>query len=535
MSAFANIDHAGGLKLAARRMVLATSCPPLAGLWRGFYSALAAQAVRLFKQYPGIQTVYLRRGFAKGEIVPGISDIDFALIGELSDPELADLTDRYHRLARRSSLLDQSLEIYTSASLLTLYNERYDLQYRFMEGKSTWRLIYGHDFLQELPDLPSDKLVGGLFYEIKVWWALFAGKLLRNNRLSNDVVTRNSTCYKAVAEVLKIQTALDGGPLTFSRVQALEYSKNGLHDEDRQLVEQLQQVARRRFLGDDPSLVDQTLRFLLRRLDDLHGRFATHPILAPIEGIRQCVEFDPAEHFPAGPERGHSHTILEHVKQWPAYRSAHQLSSAFFNLDDTVLFISIDPAQLPSMAQLKSLIALHSAGQKSLSRRLPLFLLLDHAAFQIDPDDLQKSWQTILIPGGNPDLFELLQHPQCVIDGSPRLGLRGASWNELIQHFFVQEKSLFYGLLDDPAIYKLNLPDFFRTFWKTAQLVLMNRAVARGTALYPLTLPAIQRHLAAEGMPLPPALNALSQMPPLQSNQVAALIPNALAYLKEIK
>lgn len=536
MNAFAQTAHAGGFKLAARRLVLATSVPPVVNLWKGLYAALTAKAVRLFKQYPGVHSVYLRRGCAKGELIPGISDIDFALIGSCTDVELADLNQRYERLARRTALLDQSLEIYTPDALQRLHAQSPYFQYRFTEGQATWRLIYGRDYLRELPPCTTDQLAAGLFYEIKVWWALFAGRLLLSNRLADDVVTRNSLCYKAVGETLKMESALDGGPLTFSRAQAMQDACVRLPEHQRTLVSDLQQIAAARFLTDDPALVDRTTQFLLTRLDQFYGRFAHHPLMRTPGSITQRVEFNPDMHFSPGAEQDHIHNLIRHAQIWSGFQAARTAASTFFNLDDMLLFLQVDAARLPTFEQLKSLIAMHWPVQERLTRRVQVFLQLQNACFQLDPDSLQKSWQSILTPEANPDVFEVLHHA----DASGAIDRQSSGpWNELPRHFFIQEKALFYELLRDPSIYKLNLLDFLRTFWKTAQLVVMNRGMARGIALYPLTIPAILSHLASENIPLPETLHPLIDAYQAElsghSTDAAALIPRALHFLKEIE
>ena len=102
----------------------------------------------------------------------------------------------------------------------------------------------------------------------------------------------------------------------------------------------------------------------------------------------------------------------------------------------------------------------------------------------------------------------------------------------------MEEKTLFYELLEDPAVYKLNTLDFARIFWKTAQLVVMNRSAAREEIVHPLTPAAIARALADEGVPLPENLMKLAddyrRELAGEPRDVADSIPAALRYLREI-
>jgi hypothetical protein len=148
------------------------------------------------------------------------------------------------------------------------------------------------------------------------------------------------------------------------------------------------------------------------------------------------------------------------------------------------------------------------------------------------------SWQSILSPPSNPDLFELLGRPEFTVDGGSYQPNTSFTWNPFVEHFFWEEKMLFYRLLQDPSVYKLNNLDFLRIFWKTAQLVIMNRSVKKNEIVYPLTLPTIERSLAEEGIPLPGELNSLAgayrDEIKGKATGIASLIPRALLYLKEI-
>jgi hypothetical protein len=163
---------------------------------------------------------------------------------------------------------------------------------------------------------------------------------------------------------------------------------------------------------------------------------------------------------------------------------------------------------------------------------------LPNAAFQIDTGDFKKSWQSVLYPSCNPDLFELLGRSEFKLDGEDYHPNKFPVWPPPVEHFFYEEKMLFFELLENPSIYKLNNLDFLRIFWKTAQLVIMNRSVEKDKIVYPLTLPAIEEALIAENIALPHKLkilaNAYRNELRGKSDDIALLIPYAINYLKEI-
>ena len=142
--------------------MLATSFPPLLQIYRLAYVVVGRLAIRLFRRYDAVKAIYLRRGGARGEILPLVSDIDFALIGDkLGDADREELFDDYNALVRRTTLLDKSLELYEEDEFFDAYRVNDYARYRFAEGKKTWKLLYGRDYVAELPDLPPGEMSGG--------------------------------------------------------------------------------------------------------------------------------------------------------------------------------------------------------------------------------------------------------------------------------------------------------------------------------------------------------------------------------------
>jgi predicted nucleotidyltransferase len=528
-------------KLSIRRLVLATSFPPILHIYRFFYGMVTFMALRIFKKYPAIKAVYLRRGGARGEILPLISDIDFAVIGEqMEEEDKKNLYRDYEKLARATTLLDQTLEVYDEETLHKHYQTNDYFQYRFMEGKETWKLLYGKDYLLDLPTLPIEKMYGGFYTEIKVWWSLFAWRFFQDRKYNDEAVTRNNACYKTVSEILKMDLALNHHVLTFSRNEALEQAKAHLTGKERLLVDKLQVIARKSFRMDEEGILDETKDFLLNYLDRFYWKFRDHPFAHSIKDVLQRIDCPEVERFESEKNSTYVRQLVNYLKEkWSyTYKGTHLVSSAYFNIDELLLMIEIDPKRFPTVMDIAALNRFHWNAQRQTISPIKLFLLLPNAAFQIDSDDLKKSWQSIVCPPCNPELFELLGLPESVIDGRGYQPVMGSVWTPLVEHFFWEEKLLFYELLDNPSIYKLNSLDFLRIFWKTAQLILLNRSAQSDKILYPLTVPAIERALAAEHIPLPAPLEPLSvaywNELEGKTTDIAILIPTAIDYLKKI-
>jgi predicted nucleotidyltransferase len=529
--------------LWVRRMVLATSVPPLLSLYRACYGGLIRRALRLFGRYPGIKAVYLRRGCAKGEDLPGVSDIDFAVIteeGALSEGERQELNRAYAKLARFTAVLDPSLEICDEAEIQRQYAADDAARYRFTEGKRTWRLLSGRDCLQDLPESAAGDLDGGCYAEAKIWWSLFSQRSFHGTAANLDIVNRNTICYKAVSEAVKMELALHHGELTFLRSEALQRGKGFLGGEERALVERLEKVARQRFLRREDGLHEESMRFLLRGLDRCCGRLPERPFARGLEGYRIRVDCDPAECFAGAAESDAAWELARHAqREWPeSYCGAHLVPSSFFSLDELLLMIKLDPDRLPTPAQIADLYRRHQELQARPRRRMSVFLLLNNAAYQVDARHLHQCWQAILCPPCNPEVFALLGRHGFALDVPAARPSVAPVWTQFAQRFYAAEQELFVRLLDDPALYKLNSLDFLRTFWTTVQLLLINRSARSRKVLYALTLPALERGLAQEGMPLPAPLGVLADAyrdeVAGRESEIETLVPAAIRYLKEI-
>jgi hypothetical protein len=213
--------------------------------------------------------------------------------------------------------------------------------------------------------------------------------------------------------------------------------------------------------------------------------------------------------------------------------------SVHFNLDELLLLVAVDPERPPSFDLLAAAAREHRARAAASAGRLRLFVLLANAAFQLDAEDIEQSWQSILWPPSNPDVFALAARTDRRVAGAPLGGPARPAGGALIRGFLSSEHVAFGELLDDPAIYKLETLDLLRVFWKTAQLTAMQRGISRRELVFPLTPDAVRRALVAEGRPLPdrlqPLADAFAAALDGRRPDVAELVPDAIAYLKEIR
>jgi hypothetical protein len=499
-------------------------------------------ALRNFRRYSEIKAVYLRRGGATGRIQPLISDIDFVIIErDLKEEDKEELIDFYERLAKATTILDQSLEIYNEKDLLKLYDTNDYFQFRFTEGKETWKLLLGTDYLADLPNLPIEKMYGGFFTEIKVWWSLFAWRFFQSRKYNDEPMTQNNVCFKTVSEILKMNLALNHDHLIFDRIQALQLSNSYLSLEEQKYLERLNQVVQRRFRSRDDKFLEDTKVFIICYLNRFYKEFMNHSCARPLKTIPQQVDCAVHDAFLNEQTNAHLKKLVKFVKErWSdVYLGSYWVHSAYFNMDEILFMVKLEPTKVPSVDDLCAFYNYHCNAPSNLKSRIRIFLLYPYAAFQIDPEDLKKSWQSILCPPCNPDVFELLGRPEFCLEGNSHTQFRSVGLTALVEHFFWEEELLFYELLENPLIYKLNSFDFLRIFWKTIQLVLINKSIQKKTIHYPLTLNAIERALEEQKISIPHELRYLKQayLELLLGKvyDISNMIPKALNYLREIK
>ena len=529
------------VRLLIRKVVFATSFPPFISVYRFFYELVIKLTLKVFIRYPKIKAVYLRRGSAKGEIIPLISDIDFAVITNgISEEDRIKLLSGYDKLVKFTTLPDKTLEIYDEQSFFNKYESNNYFQFRFMEGKQSWKLLFGKDYIAELPDLPIEKMYGGFFTEIKVWWTIFEWRFFNNRKYGNEPVTINNTCYKTVSEILKMNLALNENVLEFDRKKALQISRQSFTGKDIRFLEKLENISAKNFRSNRSNILNETKDYVLKFLDNFYKEFKSHPYSSSLKEITQKVILLKHEWFLTDEINNHVNKLVDYVKEnWSyTYKGSYLVTGVYFNIDEFLFMVQINPLYIPSVQEFAEFNRFHQNINPELKSRIKLFLLMPDAAFQLDTDDFNKSWQSVLYPPSNPDIFELLNRTEFKLDGEDYCRDNSLLWTKPVEHFLSEEKNLFYELLDNPSVYKLNNLDFLRIFWKTLQLVIINRSVKNGEIRYPLTLHAIESALDAECMKLPGELRILHEAYRSElkgePEDISLLFPHAVDYLKEI-
>jgi hypothetical protein len=447
-------------KSKVRYFLAWSSSPRLLTVYRWMYRLPIWVAVLMFRRCRGIHAVYLIRGCSKGEITPGVSDIDLILI--VNDD--AKQRQRAEKVFHILQILTAGLIPYSPAFVLSHEELHYRWRttpiwrYRFQEGKSNWSLLHGCDALASLPAITGIELRGSCVAEMNYWWVQYCELILQTDKYRNDFVLRNSIGYKAVAEVLNARHALDTGEFCYSKEEALR--RDGSPFSLKLLA-----AAANRFRRGDRTLEEDAYRFLITALLDVWGRFRDHPFLEVHPDIVQELEC-PCQEIQKEKLDAPFREISQHLSdQWGKMcRGVHLIKSAFWKLEDSLLLIDADPALLPSLDDLEQLIALR---KRVYDRQRPpayLFLRLGDVAFPITPTAPTDYHRGVITPATAPDVF--LQ-----------LGERNVYWTSHTSWYLTDWQRNRQWADASPL--------------KRSQLKMIARSAADGRVKYPLSLRSI--------------------------------------------
>jgi hypothetical protein len=527
------------VKLWIRWMVVATSRTPLRHLYRAIYRAHIAVAVRVARRFPQTKAIYVTRSVGRGEIALGVSDIDVVVVGAWPEQEQIRLMRRLGALTAFSPLYDSGMwqQVHNQAALRNLWETDYFFQSRFNEGRAEWRLEFGHNIVAELPPMPKERLGGGYYMEVRSWWLHFIASAFGSGPTARDAIFRNSISYKSVTEVMEIAESLrTGRGITESRKQSLRRAIGRSIGRERDFLERLERSGKNNHLHFSGDIQQGSLRLLLPLLDRIHADLRALPSFAALGDFR--VDAQPEELLVTEQARAHARRLAGHLKRsWPSYRAAYLApSTACFAMDELLLLIEIDPAQLPDLSQLRALCELHAETRAQVPQRVALYLLMPAGACQLEFVSFTEMWRVLIFPSSNPDLFTLIRRPEFLVDGRPQGDLPAPVWSRFAYDVAVEEVNVRRSVLSKvtPDVFPSSI-EIVRNVWRHLQLEVLIRTAAQGPALLALSPAAVSRALRVLGRSEDTLLELLEgayreELAGRQSD-VRPLVPRIMAYL----
>ena len=450
-------------KRRIQRFIVWSSRPPLLSLYTALYRLIIRIAVNVFARYSDVLSIYLCRGCAKNEIVPGISDIDFAIFVKDDSTQIESIRSSFARLSSATAKL---IDFYpnlvkTRTQLEQDWSAAPQWQFRYLEGQSNWKLLYGEDILASLAPLSQQQQRSSCVAEINRWWIVFAQLMLNTSRYHGDDVMRNSTCYKCITELANALHGLKHGEYRYSRA-------SGLQGIEASLAARLSSLLKKRFLAPDNGLMDETFHFLQQSITELWNDFRRNPYLYIYAPVSQRLDATGSQLNTA--EQRYVEALTKFLAARPEfqYRSLHTIRSAFWDFDDLLVLIDLDENPLPLVADIARLTAHHQEIRRQQSCSVFLFLRIGPIAFPITPQVPRDLYRAVLTPATMPDVFLQLGEPEVY-------------WTDYTQWYLCDRKNRQWG---NACVNK------------KLQLDIISKSVAQGSVLYPLTASALKQHSA---------------------------------------
>lgn len=244
-------------------IIIKTSFPPLSLLYKMLYLGAVKLAVHVLRDVRGVKAIYLRRSVSHQEIIYGLSDIDLSVIvddekktgvGSVKQ-EVSSAYDKLSHIVPLFGQADRELGLYSTSEFFGLYANHPFFRYRFNQGKQDWKLLFGEDIVESLPELQDNGLYLPATEELKIWWwSLLNAEVSSAHRLAQ--FKKKYLWYKAIADASKVYLFVCQGEKISHRETALHNVRKYLSQEQNRCIDQLQRYVKNltaadRFVAND--------------------------------------------------------------------------------------------------------------------------------------------------------------------------------------------------------------------------------------------------------------------------------------------
>jgi hypothetical protein len=490
-----------------RRLVVATSVGPVAWLYRGIYHLAVALALRVLRRYPAVRAVYTRHGYAHGDILPGVSDIDLIIIADGADPSHSAYERDWTRFERLVPLLETVRNHFWDVRFIhRAIAHDWMLHWNWSDAHRHWRLLHGNDLRETIPPPGGQESATGCI-ELGGAWMLFARRIIARDCFRKDPIILRTICCKTSAQAVKAALAFRRGVVSRSRNEALDLAGELLSAEEREFTAMTRKVAATRFLHADPELVEQTAGFLLRFVDRTLANPRPDPLFEPEQPMTLSIDA-PDDELAMPARRAYAAALAEHARLlWGrSYRATYLLPAVCVAPEELILLLEIDPEHTPKVEAITALVQWHQTHAPADVGIGDLYLLMRHCAPHLGLRMHRGTCHRILTPFCHPEVFRLLGSGDCRVDG---VGSPAATPEHLTRAMVEVVQTDLYraqceltiaGGAAAPAEMLVPL------FWKILQLLILRRSMETGTLQYAFTLPAIRRAAFRMGLEVPAIL-----------------------------
>ena len=225
------------------RWALRLQFPPFLWLFRAYYGLAIGLCRFAVSRVEGVKSIYLSGSWARGEVIYGLSDIDFKVFvaGDKNQKTYDTIRRRFSFLRRFFPMLGPTDEkgIYFLATFDADYRHHPLVQHLFDARFFKHRLLWGDDLIDSLPLKPWNELDQGecVFARLKDW-------IERIHVLADCAALcpeqQRHLFFKAVSDVALLALRIDSPEFLFSqRAEILQRLAPDVEEPHRRLIENL--------------------------------------------------------------------------------------------------------------------------------------------------------------------------------------------------------------------------------------------------------------------------------------------------------
>jgi hypothetical protein len=481
----------GKIKNGFQFIIVRTSFPPFVFFYKVFYILTVKIMTHFIKRIKGVETVYLRRGVAKNEIIYGLSDIDLSIL--ISKKNVASVKTKILSLYNKLSFFlplfaggKEEIGIYSKEEFFNLYAENPFFKFRFQKGKSEWKLLYGKDIVNELPDCKDTELYVPAIEELKLWWYRLNFEFQKMSNLPE--FKRSYLWVKAIADACQINLFICQKEKIKSREKSLEKIK-GYSDCIRiQIIEELQShlknLTLKKSIKEEELLalyMDLTTEAIHKSESEIPQMNHNKRALLKTVGYNDLIIGKNTTELMTRIEDFMNTELQDFLSFLALFPQVYFGPDIFFNTDIDSLNLVLMPKKfipLDKLRVLKSLLEENFSLQ-----HIDIFMNYRFSSFSIRTDAERKA---IKIPGQDPLFFSLFKKCSFAEIKEEKtqefFSEKTPNFNFLIK----RRAEMIENVLFDRDIYKMSPLNFSRFFWAAARTKDLNSSLNNDIIHIPL-------------------------------------------------
>lgn len=472
-------------------MIVKTSFPPFLFFYKFFYILAIKIMVYFIQRIKGVETIYLRRGVAKNEIKYGLSDIDLSVL--ISDKDADSLRTKVLSLYHNLSLFlpffaggKEEIGIYTEKEFFKLYEENAFFKYRFQKGKSEWKLLFGEDLVDKLPDLKNNELVVPAIEELKLWWHRLNFVFQKKSNLPE--FKRTYLWLKAIGDASHVNLFVCQKERITNREMSLEKIKDYSNYNRKRMIEEVQSCFKN--LALKMSIEEEELLLLYMDLanetickieSEKPQRTCDKKAMLKTVGYNDLIIGKNTAELMSRIEIYVNTELQDFLSSWAIFPQVYLGPDIFFITDIDSLNLVLVPKKFIPLDKLRILNGFH---EKAFSlQHMDIFIYYRSSSFSIQSD---TEWKAIKISRQDPFFFSLLK--KCSF-----AEIREEKTQELFSetapdfNFSIQRRAeMIEKFLSDRDVYKMSPLNFSRFFWSAVRTKAINSSLDNDIIRIPL-------------------------------------------------